>query len=595
MKLASWTFAVAAVVALSAWTPDCRAADCNANGRDDIDDITSGASPDCNDNAVPDECELGEDRVAYEAALTIDTGHSSAIVIIDYDGDGDGDVVLAENDGPGDPETRTNDSSIVLLRNIGIGRFAEPLRIPLTGQVWDLYADDLDGDEAPDLVLGYEIGATGVALNRGDGSFDAPVVYTAAGRPYSKTDEVAADLDGDGDADVVTGSLSYEGDVVVMENISGGAFTRGCNDFLRGDANTDGVVSISDVVTLRRLLFEGSVLPSCFDAADASDNDDVTVCDAVVLVDALFRNPGWSQALPAPSPEPGRDPTPLSEAPAYACDSSGAGRSPLDCRAYDVQPPQASDDLVRIGDADGVPGATVAVPVYLSAGVAVDAFQLVVAYDPVVLEIDPETPLSFDGTYFERFDAPPFAAAAASAEEGILVAAIAGNLLVAGSEVAPGEDILVAWIHGRVSDSAPAGPVAIEPTNGPGGAGVGPHRLRNEITHKGETRFVSFFPQTLGGLLNIVGDQSLFVRADANGDWKLDISDPVHTLTALFLGGEPSLCGRPASSSGATAGHDAALAERSAAPRDGARPKSMSTVPRSASSATMALPAWMSR
>lgn len=36
-------------------------ADCNANGRDDLDDIDSGRSPDCNANDMPDECETDTD------------------------------------------------------------------------------------------------------------------------------------------------------------------------------------------------------------------------------------------------------------------------------------------------------------------------------------------------------------------------------------------------------------------------------------------------------------------------------------------------------------------------------------------------------
>jgi hypothetical protein len=44
------------------------------------------------------------------------------------------------------------------------------------------------------------------------------------------------------------------------------------------------------------------------------------------------------------------------------------------------------------------------------------------------------------------------------------------------------------------------------------------------------------YPLLVHGLLSIVGDVSLFRRSDANGDAKVDISDPVATLGYLFSG-----------------------------------------------------------
>ena len=34
------------------------AVDCNGNGLEDAGDILAGTSDDCNDNSIPDECEL---------------------------------------------------------------------------------------------------------------------------------------------------------------------------------------------------------------------------------------------------------------------------------------------------------------------------------------------------------------------------------------------------------------------------------------------------------------------------------------------------------------------------------------------------------
>ncbi|MBI4601822.1 MAG: VCBS repeat-containing protein [Planctomycetes bacterium] len=785
-------FAVATLF-LSLGAAGLRGADCNSNGSDDVRDIASGASRDCNSNAVPDECELSAEGIAYEILGAFETGPSSSLVTEDFDGDGDLDLMLAELDAMGGSIEPGSKPGLAFVRNLGLGRFGDPVHSALASKPYTLHAGDLDGDADPDLLAVFtEDDTTGVLLNRGDGTFEGPVLY--AGRPYSKVREVLADLDGDGDLDFVakasnemwvlvnrgdgsfdpgpsaavdrpyyfkladldadgdldiavvtaggseapesaltilssdgaggfsarethdvgeyaqelgnadldgdgdidilvtrksppdiavfmnrgggrfdpgtslvpghtptlvavadvdgdsdadvlsasdwlqgdletlavflnqgggafkapalfkvgdeplrievrdlngdgrpeilvlnyfSGDLSVlrnlgggalqdgvklpiriggtadmrladldadgdldvataalqDGSLVVLENVSGGSFTRGCDDFRRGDVNTDGVVSISDIVMLRRWLFEGSAVPSCMDAADATDNEEILVCDAIAILDVLFRNPGWQASLPAPSPDPGRDPTPLGE-PTYDCDMGGDLRAahPLGCQSYRVEPPEATGDLLRIGDAVGIPGAPVDLPVYLSAEVSVDAVQLVVAYDPAVLVIDPEAALSFESTYFERFDTRPFGVLTLQPEAGLFTAAFAGNLLLPGYEVAPGDDILVAWIQARVKDGAPPGVVSVDPTNGPGGNGVGPYRMRNEITHKGAARFVSYIPRTIGGRLNIVGDQSLFLRADSNGDWKVDISDPIHTLGALFLGGGSLAC-----------------------------------------------------
>lgn len=79
--------------------------------------------------------------------------------------------------------------------------------------------------------------------------------------------------------------------------------------FVRGDANADDSVSIADAVFLLNALFVPNTPPlTCEDAGDVNDDGALTIADAVYLLSALFV-PG-ANAIPAPYPNTGADPTP---------------------------------------------------------------------------------------------------------------------------------------------------------------------------------------------------------------------------------------------------------------------------------------------
>ena len=81
--------------------------------------------------------------------------------------------------------------------------------------------------------------------------------------------------------------------------------------FLRGDANTDGVVDISDALSALTQLFHGADTISCRRAADANADRSLDVSDPVELLNVLFL--GKAQ-LDLPFPDCGTDPdaeTPL--------------------------------------------------------------------------------------------------------------------------------------------------------------------------------------------------------------------------------------------------------------------------------------------
>jgi hypothetical protein len=76
--------------------------------------------------------------------------------------------------------------------------------------------------------------------------------------------------------------------------------------FLRGDANTDGDVDLSDAVYTLSTLFLTGPPAQCEDAADANDDGYVNVADPIFTISALYAG---GRQLPAPFPAADNDPT----------------------------------------------------------------------------------------------------------------------------------------------------------------------------------------------------------------------------------------------------------------------------------------------
>ena len=88
--------------------------------------------------------------------------------------------------------------------------------------------------------------------------------------------------------------------------------------FLRGDANSDGELDVTDVlITLQYVILYGDP-PKCLKAVDAADDGRLNLTDAVRVVLHLFRG----RELPPPYPRCGADPTPddLNCEPVAACE-----------------------------------------------------------------------------------------------------------------------------------------------------------------------------------------------------------------------------------------------------------------------------------
>jgi len=101
---------------------------------------------------------------------------------------------------------------------------------------------------------------------------------------------------------LVPGDCSIDG--VPVTNLIDGGLTL-ADHFIRGDANFDGAIQISDAQSiLGRVLLGHSIV--CDDSADANDDGNLDISDPVYLLNHMFSS---GPAPHAPFPEPGIDPT----------------------------------------------------------------------------------------------------------------------------------------------------------------------------------------------------------------------------------------------------------------------------------------------
>jgi hypothetical protein len=165
-------------------------------------------------------------------------------VVADLNSDGHPDAACVNSTGP-------NVSEFVIYINNGDGTFGPGTTYPSATEEYDITAADVDGDGDLDLVSVERLaGNISVMLNNGDGTFPDINTFYIGTQPLAVC---VADFDGDGDLDLAVTYTVY-GDVGIMVNNGDGTFMltgtfdpgHPAFDILPADMNNDG---FPDIVT----------------------------------------------------------------------------------------------------------------------------------------------------------------------------------------------------------------------------------------------------------------------------------------------------------------------------------------------------------
>ncbi|MEM7234694.1 MAG: hypothetical protein AAF517_21120 [Planctomycetota bacterium] len=296
-------------------------------------------------------------------------------------------------------------------------------------------------------------------------------------------------------------------------------------EFIRGDANLDGALSVADLEAFGCLFFCAGGFFSCMDSADVNDDGKLDLVDFVDLYNELLIE---STGLPAPFPNPGEDPT----------------DDDLECNDYTIpSPPVSNDELIRLGHVDARPGDFVQIPVEIEITHPVATMHLAVEYDPAVFTPLAQDPTSLPDARF--FRGTPLEDARDRNYHNVFFSAVDVPDPSPRSIYRVGftffiqpfqylENSVVFQLLGTIPENAEPGremefrPVTFD---------AGPYVMENEIVGNGYRRS----PGLSSGSLTVLAPVE-FVRGDSNVDGQVDISDAIHALSYLFLGGASISC-----------------------------------------------------
>jgi hypothetical protein len=211
---------------------------------------------------------LGNGDGTFQPKVDYPVGTNPASLTVgDFNRDGKLDLAAAN----------LSDHTVSVLMGNGDGTLKPKVDYPSGGQYPSFVTTfDDNGDGALDLVVANKADTTFSAngnlvtlLGRGDGTFEVPVNYTAGSADISAPGLATADLNGDGNSDIIV-SNGTDNDVSVFLNVGDGTFgpktsfptvSPGANAVATGDFNGDGkpdVVVATNATNLNLFLGNGA-------------------------------------------------------------------------------------------------------------------------------------------------------------------------------------------------------------------------------------------------------------------------------------------------------------------------------------------------